>query len=89
MPYIHQQTRNHLNQFLDPLAEEIRQSENFAGDLNYAISFILARITNQGLNYARANACMGALECTKQEFYRRVVAPYEDAKITQNGDVYG
>jgi hypothetical protein len=89
MPYIHQQTRNHLNQYLDPLAEEIRQSESFAGDLNYAVSFILARLTNHELNYARANACVGALECAKQEFYRRVVAPYEDAKIAQNGDVYG
>lgn len=89
MPYIHQQARNHLNEYLDPLAEAIRQSDTFAGDLNYAISFILDRITNNRLNYATANACIGALECTKQEFYRRVVAPYEDSKVQQNGDVYG
>lgn len=88
MPYISQQTRNHLNQYLDPLAEEIFASKNFAGDINYSISYILARLTNHQLNYARANACVGALECAKQEFYRRVVAPYEDTKIVQNGDVY-
>jgi hypothetical protein len=89
MPYINQQSRNHLNSFLDPLAEEISISDNFAGDLNYAISYILARITNNHLNYSKANACVGALECAKQEFYRRVVAPYEDVKIIENGDVYG
>jgi len=31
---------------------------------------------------------MGVLECIKQEFYRRAVAPYEDKKKEENGDVY-
>ena len=88
MPYIKQQSRNHLNNFLDPLAVEISSSDNFAGDLNYSISYILARLTNNSLNYAKANACVGALECAKLEFYRRVVSPYEDVKIIDNGDVY-
>jgi len=28
-----------------------------------------------------------ALECAKLEFYRREMAPYEDKKIEENGDV--
>lgn len=31
---------------------------------------------------------LGTLECVKLEFYRRVVAPYEDKKCAENGDAY-
>lgn len=31
---------------------------------------------------------LGTIECVKLEFYRRVVAPYEDQKCEQNGDAY-
>jgi hypothetical protein len=31
---------------------------------------------------------VGVLECAKQELYRRILIPYEDAKIELNGDVY-
>jgi hypothetical protein len=31
---------------------------------------------------------VGALEACKLEFYRRVVTPYEENKMKENGDVY-
>lgn len=31
---------------------------------------------------------VGCIGCAKAEFYRRVVAPYEDKNIEENGDVY-
>lgn len=31
---------------------------------------------------------LGVLSCVQQEFYRRVVAPYEDQKCRENGDVF-
>jgi hypothetical protein len=31
---------------------------------------------------------VGAIECCKLEFYRRVAVPYEERKIKTNGDVY-
>jgi hypothetical protein len=34
------------------------------------------------------NDVIGALECCKLELYRRMVAPYENTKIKENGDVY-
>ncbi len=30
---------------------------------------------------------LGALEAAKLEFYRRKIAPYEDEKIKENGDI--
>lgn len=37
--------------------------------------------------YSDYNALVGALECTKLELYRRHIAPYEDKKIAEHGDV--
>lgn len=44
-------------------------------------------VTGNPINHPEFDA-LGALECCKLEFYRRVAAPYEDSKIISNGDVY-
>lgn len=60
-----------------------------AGELNYAITKLCVDYTSfMGECYTTINEVIGALECAKQEFYRRVAAPYEDKKIKENGDVY-
>lgn len=59
-----------------------------SGQLNYQITRILQRYLEQEFSYARINDVLGALEGAKLEFYRRVVVPYENKKIEQNGDVY-
>jgi len=66
----------------------LRGPEN-AGELNYMITILLLDYWNtQKQNYQTLNDIIGALEGAKMEFYRRVVVPYEDDKIKQNGDVY-
>lgn len=59
------------------------------GELNYMLSR-LCQIYWQynGHSYQNINDIIGALEGAKMEFYRRVVVPYEDQKIKENGDVY-
>ena len=62
-----------------------------SGELNYAITILIKKyIGNRvaGQSYAVFNEIIGALECAKLELYRRLVAPYEDEKIQENGDVY-
>jgi hypothetical protein len=60
-----------------------------AGELNYIITRLLRLyVEHRGESYQTFNDIMGALEGAKAEFYRRVVAPYEDVKIQENGDVY-
>ena len=39
-------------------------------------------------SFADLAAVIGALEAAKLEFYRRMVAPHEDAACERNGDVY-
>jgi len=37
--------------------------------------------------YKRSNNLVGELDCCAREIYRRLIAPYEDKKIAENGDV--
>lgn len=78
MPYIKKERRS-----------EALQSPLNAGELNYAITCLIDEyVKREGLKYRVINDALGALEGAKLEFYRRVVAPYENAKIVENGDVY-
>lgn len=56
------------------------------GMLNYFITTVLDRVCLS--TYTDFNEVIGVLECIKQEFYRRVIAPYEDKKYEANGEVY-
>jgi hypothetical protein len=59
------------------------------GMLNYLFTVQAIRyVEDRGLSYQTINDVLGALEGAKLEFYRRVVAPYEDKKIKEKGDVY-
>ena len=58
------------------------------GELNFIISELCsAYLSRKGMSYTNCNEIIGALECVKLEFYRRLTAPYEDDKITENGDI--
>jgi len=60
-----------------------------AGELNFFItSAIKNYIERKGERYQTYNDIMGALEGAKLELYRRKIAPYEDKKMKDNGDVY-
>ena len=88
MPYIKE--RAWIDKRLEPLLYEFEHDKDIrAGEVNYMITqILLAWLDAQGLSYATVNAIMGVLSCVASEFYRRVVAPYEDQKKGENGDVY-
>lgn len=87
MPYIKLAARNRLQNLLHQVVQTMPSD---AGELNYLISRIVdTYIQVKGKNYANLNEVIGVLECVKQEYYRRIAAPYEDKKIAENGDVYG
>jgi hypothetical protein len=88
MPYITGEERRELDPAIDMLVAKLRQApvEKVDGRLNYVISRLLAQLYPKG--YFHYNRAMGVLASAMQEFYRRRVAPYEDVKISENGDVY-
>lgn len=79
MPYIDYKYREEIDAGVPP---------KNAGELNYKITTICQNYLDNAKNYAKINDIIGALECCKLEFYRRLAAPYEDTKIEENGDVY-
>ncbi|MFH1947336.1 MAG: hypothetical protein ABIJ23_04235 [Candidatus Magasanikbacteria bacterium] len=86
MPYIIQADRDRLDPKIKELADTINM-ESRAGELNYTITKLLLALKGAG-KYKDYNELMGALESAKLEFYRREIAPYEDVKVEENGDVY-
>jgi hypothetical protein len=79
MPYIHQEDRERLDNGGAPRT---------AGELNYKFCKLAADFVKQeGLRYETLNAAMGAFSGASQEFYRRLVAPYEQQKVAENGDL--
>jgi hypothetical protein len=83
MPYIDQAIRETYQTALANLP-----IPDNSGELNYAITRIVLNFLGEQPRYADFNNAVGALECAKLELYRRMVAPYEDIKIAENGDVY-
>lgn len=83
MPYISPEARAHLK---DHHPRDV-------GELTYELTHVILRYWNRDKlgrwkRYQTIAEIMGALICTALEFYRRVVAPYEDKKCRENGDVF-
>lgn len=80
MPYINLAARRVLENFSPAPID--------AGELNFVLTQAVLEYLGDAPRYEAFNVAIGALEACKLELYRRMVAPYEDKKITENGDVY-
>jgi hypothetical protein len=87
MPYIKPEKRKKYTKVLNELVTILKtaNAEEVDGELNYVVTKVLKDV--YPLRYYHINKAMGVLECIKQEYYRRVAAPYEDTKIKESGDV--
>jgi len=82
MPYINKQCRKSFKDWADGF------TINNPGVLNFVITTMCHNyIKDIGLRYQTLNEVIGVLECVKQELYRQVVAPYEDIKKKDNGNI--
>ncbi|KON29348.1 hypothetical protein AC480_03335 [miscellaneous Crenarchaeota group archaeon SMTZ1-55] len=87
MPYITQEKRPLYRKEIEALVKKLTEQPvtEQDGDVNYIVTSILKQL--YAPRYFNYNRAIGVLEAIKQEYYRRVVAPYEDTKIRDNGDV--
>ncbi len=87
MPYIKNVQRLPLDKLIDPLILHLRSLpvEEQDGSLNYTVTKIIKNLYSQ--KYFHLNRALGVLSAITQELYRRVIGPYEDVKIKENGDV--
>jgi hypothetical protein len=85
MPYIPKVIRERLDTKIEFLADDIQT----VGDINYVISRIIGMfLLRSGISYHVMSGILGTLHAAANEFYARIIRPYEDTKITENGDVH-
>lgn len=85
MPYISQGDRKKL----ENLTNEIEGTPiSSPGELNYLVTMLCKKYLSQEKeSYATHNSIIGVLEAAKLEWYRQRTGPYENKKLTENGDV--
>lgn len=88
MPYIKGERRKAYDAIVEELILLLKHADvdKVDGEVNYVVTKIVKSVYQH--NYFNLNRAVGVLECIKQEFYRRVAAPYEDQKHRERGDVY-
>ena len=85
MPYIRKEKRQDFDLHISELSHVIANS----GELNYAITRLVWNfVKSHGLSYTTIATVTGVLKNVADEFYRRIAAPFENSKLSQNGDVY-
>jgi len=82
LPYIKQEQRPDLDQIVDLMKKKGVKAD---GDLNYIIFAFCSRHITPG--YGNYKNYRGELRETADEIGRRFLAPYEDIKKDENGDV--
>jgi hypothetical protein len=87
MPDIKPAQRPKIDQLTAPLLAHLKSlpMEDQDGALNYATTRILKGL--YPLRYFHLNRALGVMTAITQELYRKIIGPYEDTKIKENGDV--
>ena len=87
MPYIDRDQRPELDKLIAPFIEHVKSLpvEEQDGALNYSITKIIKHV--YPVKYFHLNRALGVLTAIIQELYRKIVGPYEEQKISKNGDV--
>ena len=84
MPYIKTGGRLPLDILIGSLAEKIRSK----GDLNYVICELVGQlIINTKISYTQISEWIDGVDGAENELRRRLLDPYEDLKIVENGDL--
>lgn len=80
MPYLEESTKEALDNGVMLMSEP--------GHLTYKLyKLCLQYLDIRGKRFFVYCEIVGAIVCTLLEFYRRKVGPYENTKISENGDV--
>ena len=97
MPYIKQEDREQydlaISEIVDALVTEATKNSMFKGNMNYIFTkigkdFMAEMIANgHKFGYNQMDDVASAMRGAAVEWDRRVLAPYEDQKIEENGDV--
>jgi hypothetical protein len=87
MPYIKKEQRPKIDELVNPLIEHIKSLpiEEQDGSINYAVTKVIKHVYPQ--KYFHFNRALGVISAISLELYRKIIGPYEDKKIDENGEV--
>lgn len=91
MPYIEEDDKLIYRYGLRELADAFAARGAGDGDLNYVLTKVVIAwlmYHQPPYNYALRGRGLLALQAAALEYYRRVMAPYEERKMRAHGDVY-
>lgn len=84
MPYIPDKEKREMDDVIDDSKMWISSK----GDLNYFICELVGRlILDDKISYTKMSEWIDAVHDAECELRRRILDPYEDKKIKENGDV--
>ena len=84
MPYIKFSQRDKFNKHIVELVNNLETM----GELSYIIYYLILNFMKKHvISYEIMQNIVGCLECTKSEFIRRNLVPYENEKKIKNGDI--
>ena len=86
MPYISKFDRGTLDPYLEPLISKVKTP----GHLNYCITCLLLSFLppREARTYRTLSTIRSVLYDIADEYYRRMMVPFEEEKRKANGDVY-
>lgn len=85
MPYIKQEKRRDLENYLEEVGEQLEVK----GELTYCIYKLgLEYLKRHELNYQNISDVCAAMRDSECEFRRRILDNYENSKIKENGDIF-
>ncbi|MHA1815232.1 MAG: DUF6899 family protein [Candidatus Heimdallarchaeaceae archaeon] len=84
MPYILDEDRPKFDKAIEVLTGIV----NAKGDLNYTVCELVGRlILKTKISYTQISEWIDGVHGAERELTRRLLNPYEDIKIEENGDV--
>lgn len=90
MPYIEESLRDKVDMYISGLASTFVTNsdlrEKREGVINYIVTRLIIKLYH--VSYSELCKAIGTLICVCLELYRRKLAPYEDEKMKEHGDVY-
>jgi hypothetical protein len=87
MPYITKELRGLINGYIRNITNIIKRKPELR---NPMVAYVLYKILMDlytNLNWDYKSDALKVLEDVKLEFYRRILVPYADKKIKENGDI--
>lgn len=85
MPYIKEQDKPKFETAITEIVADLLNDYQ-PGELTYVLYVIARRVAMNNRRYGHLSQVRASIQDAADEFYRRIMAEYEDEKIVQNGD---